>query len=55
MIRGLSALVLPLVVAACGGASLPPAQSALPPTQPPPTALATSGAPAWAPPSLSVP
>ena len=28
MIRGLSALVLLLVVAACGGASLPPAQSA---------------------------
>ena len=41
MIRGISALVLLLAIAACGGASLPPPQSALPPTQPPLTALAS--------------
>ena len=41
MIRGLSAFVLLLVVAACGGTSLPPAQSsAQPATQPPLQALA---------------
>jgi hypothetical protein len=40
VIRGLSAFVLLLFVAACGGTSVPPAQSALPATQPPLTALA---------------